>query len=371
MKSPFGSSLSLFDRFLGLIEHTRGSDRFLLRIAFFAIIATGIWSLILYSQQYAELSPTRGGSFAEGIVGVPRFVNPVLASTRADQDVTSLVYSGLMRIDTNGELINDVAESINTSDDGLTYNIVLRKDITFHDGSPLTARDVAYTVRLIQDPDLKSPLRGNWTNVMIEEIGEYELNIVLEEAYAPFIENFTTGIMPAHLWSNLSATELSFSQLNTEPVGSGPFMIAAAKRDTSGLINHYTLRAYRENNADPKIDSIELFFYPKEEQLLIALQEGDLDSTAYISNENLSEVITGGRTLIEEPLPRIFGIFFNQNRSAALRDLAAREALTAAIDRDVLIETALYGYGVPIERPTALGTTTLESTDGNEDTATT
>lgn len=356
-------SSTLLDRFLGLIEGIPHSDRLVVRLAFFAIIATAIWLLFSINQHFSEVTPTRGGSIVEGIVGTPRFVNPALAQTRADQDVTALVYSGLMKIAPNGQLENDLAESIDISSDGLTYHVLLRRDVTFHDGTPLTARDVVYTIRLIQNPDLKSPLRGNWTNVTIEEISEYELNIVLEEAYAPFIENFTLGIMPAHIWSELPIEQLPFSQLNTEPIGSGPFRVTAAKRDASGIIDHYTLVADQNNGVDPKIDAIALEFFQNEEQLLAALKENTINATAYVSTEHLADMEEEGYVVIEEPLPRTFGIFFNQNRSAALRDAAVRKALTVALDRDILIETTLDGHGVPTFAPTIFATPTLESGD--------
>lgn len=362
MKSRTGSA-SLLDRFLNLIEGIPHSDRFIVRIAIFSVIACIIWLAIAINQHYSEVTPTRGGVVVEGIVGTPRFVNPALAQTRADQDVTMLVYSGLMKIAPDGTLVNDLAESIEISNDGLTYHITLRKNNTFHDGTPLTARDVTYTIRLIQDPDLKSPLRGNWANVTIEEVNEYELNIILEEAHAPFIENFTVGIMPAHIWNTLPVEQIPFSQLNTEPIGSGPFKVTAAKRDASGIINHYTLTAETSNGRSPKIDAIWLDFFSNEEQLLSALKENTITATAYVSPEHLAAVQKDGFTLIEEPLPRTFGIFFNQNRSAALRDPAVRKALTVALDRKILIDTTLYGHGVPTLTPTTFITPALEFED--------
>jgi peptide/nickel transport system substrate-binding protein len=361
MKHSSESSPPFIDRFLNLSESVPGSDRFLLRIAFFTVIGTGIWLIFSLNQQYSETTPTHGGTITEGILGTPRFVNPALAPTRADQDITALVYSGLMRIDSKGKLINDVAEKIRVSEDGLTYNITVRNNVIFHDGTPLTARDIVYTIQLIQDPDLKSPLRGNWTDVMVEEVGKHELNIVLEEAYAPFVENFTTGIMPSHIWSSVPIDQLPFSQKNTEPIGSGPFSVASVGYDSSGLINHYTLTAFRKNIYDPKIDTLNLEFYQNEEQLLTAFLERKIDTTAYLPQNKLKDVVTSDYQLTETPLPRTFGIFFNQNRSLVLRDAAAREALAVAIDRDELIETALYGYGVPISGPTEM--TQSESAD--------
>lgn len=255
-------SSRLLDRLLGTIEITPPSDRLLLRALFFATLFSGIWLLFSINQAYTEETPVYGGVLREGIIGTPRFVNPALAITRADQDVTALIYSGHLKISPDGTLVPDVAESITVSEDGLTYNIVVRNDITFHDGAPLTAKDVSYTIRLIQDPDLKSPLRGNWADVTIEEIGEFELNVVLAEPYAPFIENFLVGIMPQHLWGALPIEQLPFSQLNTEPVGSGPFSLTRAERDASGLIERYILSANRTARTVPKLTHLNYISLP-------------------------------------------------------------------------------------------------------------
>jgi peptide/nickel transport system substrate-binding protein len=367
MKNSAESNLSFFEKFLSKIENTPSSDRLILRIVFFAVVITGIWLAISASNNYSAVTATTGGTISEGIIGTPRFVNPALAITRADQDITALVYSGLLKIGNDGSLINDIAESIVISEDGLTYDITLRSDVKFHDGNPLTAKDVVYTIQLIQDSDLKSPLRGNWTDVVVEQVSDFALKITLEEAYAPFIENFTLGIMPAHAWSSLPIEQLPFSQLNTEPIGSGPFTVINTERDTSGLINHYSLTAFRDNNVDPKINRVELFFYQNEELLLAALDKKEIDATAYLSASNVELVSNKNYQLIEVPLPRSFGIFFNKNRDAALRDTAAREALTIAIDREALIENTLFGHGVPIYGPTGFIEPELELTDSENE----
>jgi peptide/nickel transport system substrate-binding protein len=356
----------LFDRILHTIEVVAPSDRIFLRILFFAVLFSGVFLLFTLNATYSAPTAIEGGLLREGIVGTPRFINPTLAITRADQDMSSLIYSGLLKIDEQGALVPDTAESITVSEDGLTYNILMRKDIRFHDGRPLTARDVIYTIQLIQNADLKSPLRGNWTDVILEEVGEYEFNVVLDEPYAPFIENFQFGIMPAHLWSAFPIEQIPFSQLNTEPVGSGPFMIEEVARNQSGLIQSYTLQAFVDNPSAPHIDTFEILFYSDEETLLAALQDSLIDASVYVSNENLQTVSdTGTYQIISEPLPRVFGIFFNQNRSAALRDKAVREALSVVVNRDELIEKALGGFGVPISGPVAHTSDALQSVDGS------
>ncbi|MBP6924185.1 MAG: peptide ABC transporter substrate-binding protein [Candidatus Pacebacteria bacterium] len=362
----------LFDRLLALIEASKPSDRLLLRVLFFATLFSGIFLLYTVSKEYSEPTPISGGTFTEGIVGTPRFINPALATTRVDQDLTALLFSGLMKIDETGTLIPNIAESITVSEDGLTYNVIVRKDIRFHDDKPLTARDVIFTIQMIQNPDLKSPLRGNWAGVTVEEVGEYELNVVLTEPYAPFIENFQFGIVPAHLWSALPSEQIPFSQLNTEPIGSGPFKMESVTRDKSGIIKTYTLTAFRANSDAPNIETFSLKFFSDESALITALEKQEVNASAYVSNENLSKLTdTGNYQLITSPLPRVFGIFFNQNKSAALRDPAVREALSLAINRDEMIADSLHGQGFPIFGPVTVNSDALQSGEGSHTTATT
>ena len=359
-KARFGALDALMRR----IEMVPASDRFLLRILFFFIIGSLIFTVLELNATNSATTPTRGGTITEAVLGTPRFVNPVLANTRADQDVTALVYSGLVKVDEDGRLVPDLASSITVSEDGTIYNVVLRDTIKFHDGELFTTEDVNYTIQLAQDPDLKSPIRGNWSGVTVEIIGDFELNIILEEAYAPFMENFTLGIMPAHLWSSLPVEQLPFSQLNTEPIGTGPFMVKHARRDQSGIITAYELVAY-EDNDEPNIQAFSFQFFDQESKIIDALKAGTVDTTGYISNENLSLIDTDAYNLHTATLPRIFGVFFNQNKSSVLLDDSAREALSVAVDRSALIESVLEGYGVPIDEPIASLSNTLKSDEGD------
>jgi peptide/nickel transport system substrate-binding protein len=338
-----------FGKLIHRIESKPMSDRLLLRGLFFAIVASTIYALLTVNAGYLATTPVSGGTYVEGIVGIPRFVNPVLAVTRADQDMSALLYRGLMKINTEGILVPDLAESVTVSDDGRTYNVIMRRNLRFDDNTPLTARDVAFTIGLIQNADLKSPLRGNWSGVTVEEISEYELNIVLDEAYTPFIENFTIGIIPRHIWSELPVEQIPFSQRNTEPVGSGAFKVDRVIRNEAGLIERYELERASE---EVRLDAMTVRFFQNEQDLKTAFLLGDITGTANLPPEVLAEVTSNPnvRTL-STPLPRVFGIFFNQNKSVILRDAAVREALELAIDRNAILDGALRGHGVPTALP--------------------
>ncbi len=350
---------SLIDKLLGLIERQRPSDRLFLRLLFFTIIASGIYLVLTLNNQYSVLVPTSGGTLVEGMIGMPRFVNPALAITRADQDTAALIYAGLMKIDANGNLVPNIAESISISEDGLTYNIKVRKDQSFHDDTPLTAKDVIFTLELVKNPELRSPLRGNWNEVTIEPINEYELNVTLKEPYSPFIENFTLGIIPAHIWSNLPVEQIPFSKYNTEPIGSGPFSIDNIQRSSSGLIEGYSLKPVDEERV--KLEGVEIRYFQNEDDLTQAFKGKEINATVFLPAQEIQTLDMSDLQVISEPIPKIFGIFLNQNRSPALRDKSAREALNLSIDRDRIIEEILGGHGVPTTNATLIHKNEIES----------
>lgn len=347
---------SPIERYFAFIDLKRPSDKLFFYAFLVVFIVSGTILLLRYNNTNIVITPATGGELREGIVGSPRFVNPTLAITRADQDMSALIFDGLMEITETGELLPNLAESVTISTDALVYNVVLRQDTTFHDGDSVTADDVIFTIELIKNPILKSPLQGNFDGVEVQKINDHEINFVLAEPYTPFLQNLTVGILPRHEWEDLSIDQIPFSQHNTEPVGSGPYKIKSVKRNDSGLIDGYVLEAFNSAQHDPKIDILTISFFPNEETLATAIKTDKVDSATGLTT-SLDDIIAVRSDLktSELPLPRTFGIFFNQNKSAALRQPEVRRALELAINRDALVEEALQGHGIPISGPIPAG----------------
>jgi peptide/nickel transport system substrate-binding protein len=158
----------------------------------------------------------------------------------ADKDISALVFSGLTKYE-NGKITNDLAKNSSVSDDGLVYDFVLRDDIVFHDNTKLTADDIVFTIQKIQDPAIKSPKRADWQNITVKKINDHEVQFSLKQPYSPFITITTVGILPKHIWSNVSDEEFVFSNINTKPIGTGPFMYGNAIINKGGIPTEYRL----------------------------------------------------------------------------------------------------------------------------------
>ncbi len=346
------------------------AERAVFYILVLIFIATGFSLLWQTSNAYLVDIPTSGGSLTEGVIGNPRFINPVLALSEADKNLSSLIYSGLLDVTPEGKVENDLAEKVEISEDRLTYTVRIKGDAQFHDGAPVTTEDVLFTIQKITDPLIKSPRRGNWEGVTVNIIDEREVSFVLKKPYTPFIYNLSIGILPKHIWKNVTADEFSFSQFNTLPVGSGPYKIEKVERNEGGIPNFYHLTYFGEDENRPYIKNFNFRFYSSEEDLLEAYNNGEVESLAGLSPEKLSTLELGDAQVLDAPLPRVFAVFFNQSHSAVLLDKSVRKALSLSAPRPEIVEEVFKGYATPIDGPLPAGVypwTTFESASSTEE----
>ncbi|MDO8575881.1 MAG: ABC transporter substrate-binding protein [bacterium] len=295
--------------------------------------------------------PAPGGELNEGEIGSARFINPILTISQADEDISKLVYSGLMRSLPDG-IVPDLAESYEISEDGTTYTFTLRANATFHDGTPLTAEDVLFTVAAAQNPDIKSPRRADWDGVQVSSPDARTVVFKLAHAYAPFIENTTLGILPKHVWENVPAEEFPFSPANTHPVGSGPFRIEKVSTDATGSATRYELVPFKNFTlGKPYLQLITFIFYPNQDAMLKAFDAGKIDAIAGVTPADIASLKRANFDFVHVPLPRVFGVFFNQSHATVLADASVRAALEAAVDKQSIVDSVLSGYGATLDGP--------------------
>ncbi len=329
------------------------TEMFIFIVASAVLVISGLTLLWKVNSYFVTEMPAHGGALTEGLVGSPRFINPLLELSDADRDLTYLVYSGLMRATADGDLIPDLAESYNISPDGLTYTFRIRDDAYFHDGTKVTADDIEYTVQMVQDVNLRSPKRNSWVGVEIKKISPMEIAFDLKQPYSPFLENATLGILPKHIWNNATADEFSFSTYNTHPVGSGPYKINQIKMNSSGIPTFFELKAFSKYAlGEPFITTLNFNFYQSEKALTSALEAGEVESTNALSSQNLEALKNKNQLQAEKiSLPRVFGLFFNQNQAKIFLNKEVRQALNMTVDKDRIVQEVLNGYGEKIDGP--------------------
>lgn len=342
--------ISALDRLQNLFESLSITEKAAFLVAALLLLGAVFSLASKVSARYSVGVARHGGSLVEGVIGTPRFVNPLLAVSDADRDLTALVYSGLLKARPDGSFEPDLAKEFTVSPDGLVYSVTIRDGATFHDGTPVTADDVLFTIEKAQDPALKSPRRVSWDGVTVKKADERSLTFTLKQPYAPFVSSLTMGILPSRLWKTLDADQIPFSALNIAPVGSGPYEVESTRRGADGIPTEATLHA-NESYAlgEPYIETIHLKFFTNEADLVAALDQGDVESASNVSPAS-AETLDGPKVLTA-PFTRVFGVFFNQNQNEALLHKEARKALSAAIDREAIIGEVLQGYGTVADGP--------------------
>ncbi|MDQ1281840.1 MAG: peptide/nickel transport system substrate-binding protein [Patescibacteria group bacterium] len=304
-----------------------------------------ILSLNSLSDRFLITIPSYGGTWNEGVVGIPRYINPVLANSEADKDLTTLVYSGILKKDVNGNLINDLASNVEESEDHLSFTITLNDKAKFQDGKKVTADDIIFTISKIGDKDINSPLAINFEGIDVEKIDDSTVIFHLKKPYMYFKENLTFGILPKHIWSNLSNEEFSLSIYNTEPIGSGPYKINKVVRNTNNLPTKYILKEYKDYILGrPFIDNINIYIYKNNNELISALNYGDINATNYLDQSYFSKVKNTNKEIISSSLSNLFSISFNPSKNPSLVSANTRTALNLLINKQEIINQIFFGY---------------------------
>lgn len=317
-------------------------------------------ALLSYQEQVQSVSyctvtePAMGGTFVEGMVGAPRFLNPLLSDNNlVDQQLVSLIFDGLIRYDENGRFAPALAQSWQVSEDGLTITFTLREDVAWQDGTPVTATDVAFTYGLMADPDFPgSPsLSQLWQTVTINVLNPQTIQFVLAEPYSPFLQATTRGILPAHLLQGVTAANLAVQPFNQAPVGTGPFIVPAGQDPQH--TGYLRLTPNPTHWPQIKLANLEVRFFSDEESLLAAYAAGEIHAIDSVSPVMLPQVASLPQTrLFTATVPRYTEILFNMSETGlAVPQLEVRQALAYALDRGQLVDTVLHGQGVPLEGP--------------------
>jgi len=304
--------------------------------------------------------PSYGGNIKEGMVGSPRFLNPVYADTNdVDRDLDQLLYSGILRYNNQGELVPDLASGAPVLEEGgKAITVSLKENVKWHDGAPFTADDIVFTVSTIQDPAYKSPIRANWIGVDVEKVSDYKVRFRLFNPYAPFMERLTLKILPSHIWGTVPPENFALTPLNLQPVGTGPWSITKISQDRSGLVTELQLKAFKEyHSARPFIESLTFRFFNTEEELIKETGRGTLQSFSLSQIGNISRMKNPSFSLYSFALPRYFALFFNLDPPAGganqkeLKEKAVRQALTLSLDKERLVANIFQDNAHTIQSP--------------------
>lgn len=343
-----------FKQWLKLPSVLNKNEARVLIISTAIFILSFIWFNNLFLNNNTIEVPEHGGTHIEGIVGQPSSINPIYApNSDAERMITELVFSGLYKYNSSGEIITDLAVNMpEIKGNGTIYEIYLRDDAVWHDNTPVTADDIIFTVKTLQDPEYKSPLRANWIGTSIEKIGEYGVRFRLKNPYPDFLERLTFKIIPKHIWGDITAAQFPFSPYNFKPIGSGPYALTDVleniKQDSKGRFISIKFTAFNKYYAGiSNLHNVIFNFYDSEDSLIKAAKSGKI--TGFVNRNNIS---INGFDKNKFLMPRYFALFFNTDgNNEALQDIKVRQALNYSTNKEEILNNVLKGEGIIVDSP--------------------
>jgi peptide/nickel transport system substrate-binding protein len=335
--------------------------RWQLLIVFITGLLVGV--VLFFQQRTPQVevdvtpNPISGGSYTEALIGSFMRLNPVLDHfNQPDRDINRLLFSSLIRFDSSGLPVGDLAQSWSVSADGAVYSINMRTDAVWHDGTPVTTQDAIYTISLLQSQSTLIPanLQEFWSKVSVNAISDSALEFSLPAAFAPFMDYLSFQILPAHLLGNLGIDQLVDHPFNLAPIGSGPYRFDSLETE-NGAITGVNLVSYEYYfKGKPFVDEIHFRYYPDEKSALDAYLEGGVDGLSKIRNDDLETVLNQtGLNLYSSRQPKLSIVFLNLRNASApiLQNPEFRKALMSGINRQMMIDDVLKGQGVLAQGP--------------------
>ena len=311
-------------------------------------------SNLLGQPALARTSPAKPtGRVIVGLGQEPTVFNPLMVHIEVDDGVHFSVFDALFRIDPQGVIQPNLAVEVpdqkngGISEDGLKWRIRLRDDVRWHDGTPFSAEDVKFTLELITNPNFRSWRTAGHALVRdITVISPTEISWRMEEPFAPYLSFLTeTFIVPKHiLEKEANPNNAAFNQA---PVGTGPF-----KWGQRVPGDHLELVANPNYFGEgPHIERLVFKYIPDLTVLYTQFKSGDVDLVGqpYITPDHYGEAKTLPNRVVTLVPRTSFESFYLNLERPQFRELAVREALYAAIDKEAIIQGLYYGVPTPTE----------------------
>lgn len=270
-------------------------------------------------------------------IGDAIYLNPVLASDSASSSINSYIYNGLLKYDKDLNLICDLAESYQVSQDGLKIKFNLKKNILWHDGKPFTVKDVKFTFDKLTDPDTKTPFSSDYLMVKkFEIVDDYSFIVTYEQPFAPILESWAMGIIPEHIFKN---EDINTSQYNRNPIGTGPYIFKKWVTDQKIVL---------ESNPDyyegvPKIKVLLFRVIPDQSVQFLELRTETIDELSLTPDQwNAYESFFKNYTKFRYPAFSFTFLGFNLEKQP-YNNIKFRQAINYAIDKKDIITGVLSG----------------------------
>lgn len=305
-----------------------------------ALVITGVGlQMLLFRQNYQQIAPEGGGLYAEAMLGPVETLNPLYASSNAEVATSKLLFSSLYTYDTTGHARGDLAESTQVDQSGVVYTVSMRKGVLWHDGKPVTAKDVEFTIGLIKNPAARSPLSINWTDVEVRALSDTVVQFKLPAPYASFMNALTFPILPRHILANIPAASLRENAYSQAPVGSGPFTFGYIQAPDR-IQKYKAVQLIANANyylGKPLLNKFEIHAYVDASGIMTALKTNEVNGAIDVPLSSIGQI--GSNYTVMKPTINNGTYLIINTTSPTMNDVKVRRALQLATDTQAIRDT--------------------------------
>lgn len=294
-----------------------------------------------------DSGPVRGGELVWALWNYPQILNPLFPRTFYEERVINAVFDGLVRANTRMEIEPWLARDVQISNGGRAYTVGFHPGITFHDGQPLTADDMAFTYNVILDPDYQGPFAGRFAGRFAEldsvtALDPHTVRFNLKELSAPFLSKLTKGIVPKHVYTGVPVANMASVPVSRALIGSGPFTFIEAQGG-----DYIRLAANRNwlNQAagGPYLDYLRFKVYPSGADQVEALKAGRLHVAEQLPEDMVAPLLQHPDLIGYQWQRNGYGYLAFNNDRFPTSNQAVRQALSHALNRQAIIDGAFAG----------------------------
>ncbi len=304
--------------------------------------------------------------YREGILSRPTNVSPLAARTQADRDLVALVFEGLIARGADGTPRPALARSWSATPSGGSWTFELKAGRRWQDGEPVTAEDVVFTIRVLQDPAYHGPGAGSWAGITATAVDPATVRFDIATPIGGFLELATQPIVPRHLLADTPIVALADATFGRDPIGSGPYRVLELDRDHAVLDLVAAevvpdaagsavpasddplatpVPTHRSGGPVPTLTRLEFRFFDDATALSAAFAAGNLDVASGLDAAAATALATtAGARAIRDPSTTLAAVVLNlRPTEPAFVDPRTRLALLAAIDRQRIVEVMFGG----------------------------
>lgn len=318
------------------------------------LIIVSVWQLLTVLNFNKVLAFEPGNVLNVGVYGQITNLNPIYATSTTNSLASRLLFAGLFAYNGQNKLVGQLASHYSVSSSDKNYFVYLKHHLLWQDGRPITAQDVVFTIKTIQNPLADSPLLSNWQGVNVQALNKYEIEFSLPNPLASFIYNLTVGLLPAHILAKTPINQLLYSNFNNQdPIGSGPFILNSS--GTSNITNQPVLYLTPNNNFNgirAKLAAINIYSFSQKANLEQSFLNGQINMIYGL--EYLPANLTTNQISQQSNILTAANYLFYNTTNNLLSNTQLRQALSLAINPKKIIQAVNYPTE-PVNEPLLFG----------------